>query len=87
VNQYWAITTTLIAISALGSLIRVFIGPTVWDRMLGLGLTTSKVTLAVILASFIHNEVYILDIAMLFSMLGFLVTVLLARFVERKGNL
>ena len=85
--NYWLLTTSLIAISAIGSLIRVIIGPTVWDRMLGLGLTTSKVTLAVILASFIHQEPYILDIAMLFSLLGFLVTVLLARFVERKGNI
>ena len=85
--NYWVITTGLIAASAIGSLIRAVIGPTVWDRMLGLGLTTSKVTLAVMLASFIHEETYLLDIAMLFSMLGFLVTVLLARFVERKGVL
>ncbi len=85
--NYWEITTILIAASAIGSLIRVIIGPTVWDRMLGLGLTTSKVTLAIMLASFIHEETFLLDLAMLFSMLGFLVTVLLARFVERKGVL
>ena len=85
--NYWGITTAFIAASAIGSLIRVIIGPTVWDRMLGLGLTTSKVTLAIMLASFIHEETFLLDLAMLFSMLGFLVTVLLARFVERKGVL
>ena len=85
--NYWMLTTGLIAISAIGSLIRVIIGPTVWDRMLGLGLTTSKVTLAVMLAYFLNEETYLLDLAMLFSMLGFLVTVLLARFVERKGVL
>ncbi len=85
--NYWGITTAFIAASAIGSLIRVIIGPTVWDRMLGLGLTTSKVTLAIVLASFIHEETFLLDLAMLFSMLGFLVTVLLARFVERKGVL
>ena len=79
--------TTLIAVSAIGSLIRVVIGPTIWDRLLGLGLTTSKVTLAVIIASFTFNARYILDLALLFSILGFLVTVLLARFVERKGGL
>ena len=83
--NYWVITTGLIAASAVGSLVRAVIGPTVWDRMLGLGLTTSKVTLAVMLAAFMHEETYLLDVAMLFSMLGFLVIVLLARFVERKG--
>lgn len=81
------ICLTLIAISAIGSLIRILIGPTIWDRMLGLGLTASKVTLAVIITAFMMEESYILDIAMLFSMLGFLVTVLLAKFVETRGGL
>jgi len=85
--NYWSIAIGLIAASAIGSLIRAIIGPTVWDRMLGLGLTTSKVTLGIMLASFVHEETFLLDLAMLFSMLGFLVTVLLSRFVERKGVL
>ena len=85
--NYWSIAIGLIAASAIGSLIRAIIGPTVWDRMLGLGLTTSKVTLGIMLASFVHGETFLLDLAMLFSMLGFLVTVLLSRFVERKGVL
>ena len=85
--NYWVITTGLIAASAIGSLIRAVIGPTVWDRMLGLGLTASKVTLGVILAAFVLEQSYVLDLALLFSILGFLVTVLLARYVERRGLL
>jgi len=81
------LATLLITLSAIGSLVRVVIGPTIWDRMLGLGLTASKVTLGVILAAFLFEESYILDLALLFSILGFLVTVLLARYVERKGVL
>lgn len=79
------LATLMITISAIGSLVRVVIGPTVWDRMLGLGLTASKVTLGVILASFLFETSYILDLALLFSILGFLITVLLARYVERRG--
>ena len=85
--SFYDMAMALIALSAVGSLIRVVIGPTIWDRLLGLGLTSSKVTLAVILASFIYDASYILDLALLFSILGFLITVLLARFVERRGVL
>lgn len=77
----------VIMVSIFGSLVRVVIGPTIWDRLLGLGLTASKVTLAVILTALMLGETYILDLALLFSILGFLVTVLLARFVERRGVL
>ncbi|MFU8780107.1 MAG: monovalent cation/H+ antiporter complex subunit F [Kiritimatiellia bacterium] len=83
----YIITIALIALSAAGSVIRIFIGPTIWDRLLGLGLTTSKITLAVMLTAFLFEQSYILDIAMLFSLLGFLITVLLATFIENKGAL
>ncbi len=83
--DYFTLTTGLIALSAAGSLVRVLTGPTIWDRLLGISLTASKVTLAVVLASFVVGESYILDLALLFSLLGFLITVLLARFVERRG--
>ncbi len=85
--SFYHLAMSLIALSAVGSLIRIVIGPTIWDRLLGLGLTSSKVTLAVILASFMYEASYILDLALLFSILGFLITVLLARFVERRGVL
>lgn len=83
--SFFPLAIGLIALSAVGSLTRVLIGPTLWDRLLGLGLTASKVTLVVILASFVYEERAILDLALLFSLLGFLISVLLARFIERKG--
>ncbi len=75
----------VIGLSTVGSLIRVVIGPTIWDRLLGIGLSASKITLGVIIIGLSISESYIFDLALLFSVLGFLVTVLLARFVERRG--
>ena len=83
--DFYQWVTLGIAVSALGSLIRVFMGPTIWDRLLGFGLAASKVTLAVMMAAFTFEAAYILDLAFLFAMLGFLTTVLLARFIERRG--
>ncbi len=79
------IALVLLILSTAGSLIRVIIGPTVWDRLLGVGLSASKITLAVVLTAVSIPENYLLDLAMLFSILGFLVTVLLARYIERRG--
>ena len=80
------IALTLLILSTFGSLIRVIIGPTVWDRLLGIGLAASKVTLAVVVTAVSVPESYLLDLAMLFSILGFLVTVLLSRYIERRGR-
>lgn len=85
--SFQAIALGLLGLSTVGSLIRVIIGPTIWDRLLGIGLGASKITLGVILLAITIPENYLLDLALLFSVLGFLVTVLMARFVERRGIL
>ncbi len=87
ISGFYLAALALIGISTVGSLVRVVLGPSIWDRLLGVGLSASKITLAVIIVALAFGESYILDIALLFSILGFLVTVLLARFVERRGIL
>lgn len=87
ITGFYLVALALIGASTVGSLTRVVLGPSIWDRLLGVGLSASKITLAVIIVALAFDESYILDIALLFSILGFLVTVLLARFVERRGVL
>ena len=85
--DFYSLTLVLIGLSTVGSLVRVVIGPTIWDRLLGVGLGASKITLGVVMVSLSISESYILDLALLFAILGFLVTVLLSRFVEQRGVL
>jgi multicomponent Na+:H+ antiporter subunit F len=84
---FYLVALVLIGLSTVGSLVRVVLGPTIWDRLLGVSLGASKITLAVIIVSLASDLSYVLDLALVFSILGFLVTVLLARFVERRGVL
>lgn len=85
--NFYSLALVLIGLSTVGSLVRVVIGPTIWDRLLGIGLGASKITLGVVMVSLSISESYILDLALLFAILGFLVTVLLSRFVEQRGVL
>lgn len=84
--SFYPIALIILGVSTLGSLTRVVIGPTIWDRLLGVGLGASKITLAVVVYGLMIGESYIYDLAMIFAVLGFLATVLLARFIEQKGE-
>lgn len=75
-----AILLAMVAVVAL----RVVLGPTVWDRLLGLNLIASKILVAVVLLASMQNVSYLLDIALVFAVLGFIGTVLIARFFERR---
>ena len=82
-------TVILAALSFIILLViaRAVIGPTIWDRLLALNMIASKVLLAIVLLALILELNYLLDIAMVYAVLGFIGTVLIARFIERRGSL
>lgn len=76
----------LIALTSL-SLIRVIIGPTIWDRLLGLNLITSKIIMFLVVLAYVLDKTYILDFAIIYALLGFIGIMFIAINVQRKGKL
>jgi multicomponent Na+:H+ antiporter subunit F len=81
-------TVVLVALGVLsvGGLVRIVAGPTIWDRLLGMTLISSKIIVAIVIFSMILDRSFIMDIAIIYSLLGFISSVLIARFIERKGQ-
>ena len=75
-----------IVILSIGGVLRIIIGPTVWDRLLGMSLISSKIIVAIVVLAVITDRSFLMDIAIIYSLLGFLSNVLIARFIERKGT-
>lgn len=67
-------------------LIRVILGPSIWDRLLGLNTISAKIIIAIVMLSIILDKSYLLDVALVYSVLGFIGTVFIARFIEKKGD-
>ena len=76
----------VIFLLSIGGIVRILIGPTVWDRLLGMSLISSKIIVAIVIVSVITDRSFLMDIAIIYSLLGFLSSVLIARFIERKGE-
>ncbi|PRY83323.1 monovalent cation/H+ antiporter complex subunit F [Alkalibacterium olivapovliticus] len=81
-----SIVLTIIAGLSVFGLVRVLDGPTVWDRMLGFSLFSSKVIVAAVFIGIIINRTYMIDVALIYGVLGFIGTIMIARFIERKGD-
>lgn len=77
----------IIAVFMVGGIIRTILGPTIWDRMLGMNLISSKIIMAIVVFALILDKSYLLDIAIAYTLIGFIGMVLIARFIERRGNL
>lgn len=77
----------VLALYSLAGLYRVLRGPTVWDRMLGSALFSSKVIIITILIGMLIDRSFAVDVALIYAVFGFLGTIMLARFVERRGDI
>lgn len=77
----------LLFILSLFSLLRVLIGKDIWDKVLGFNLFTSKFILIILLYSVTSELNYLLDIAMVYALLGFVSIVFITRFIQRKGKI
>ena len=71
---------------AVGGLIRILAGPTVWDRLLGLSLVSTKIMVAIVAFAALMDRSFLMDVAIIYSLLGFIASVLISRFIEQKGQ-
>lgn len=62
-------------------------GPSIWDRLLFLNLFFIFMLLTMIVYALMVEIDYLLDIAIVYALLGFIGIVFTARFIQRKGKI
>ena len=68
-------------------LIFLFMGTTIYDKLIGILVMSTKVILILILIGFVdgRRDMYV-DIAISYGILGFISSVILAKFLGQKGG-
>lgn len=64
------------------SIVIILNGPTIWNRLLGLNLVSTKIISLMILFAVMFDLSYVLDIAIAYTLLGFIGIIFIARFVR-----
>ena len=73
---------TLVGITAL-SMVRVVIGPTPEDRLIGLNLAASQVLAILVVLAVRQKEAIYLDVALVYAILGYIGILAVARHLEK----
>ena len=68
-------------------IVRMIQGPTIWDRLLTFNQLSSKITISIVMMSIITSQSFLLDIAIVYTLLSFIASVLIARFIRDKGGI
>lgn len=77
------VVLTALALSAVPPLARLWVGPTVWDRLTAASSLNVRIALAMAAEAAFAGHGILLDVALAYAVLGFVGTVLVARFGER----
>lgn len=76
-----------VAVLIVLGLVRVWRGPTVFDRLVAVALVSvNGVVVLVVLGFYFGRPVLFLDIALGFALLAFLVPIALGKYVERRAG-
>ena len=82
----WLPAAVVLGICIVIALVRVFLGPTTPDRIVGLDtVNTLVVSTMIILGAAFHEAIYI-DVAIVYALLSFVTTLFIAKYME-KGRL
>jgi multicomponent Na+:H+ antiporter subunit F len=76
----------LVLCSILPILVRLWRGPTAWDRLLSYNTSSNRIVVVVCLVAVGSGETVLLNIAVGYAALSFLGVVIVSRFLERGGG-
>ncbi|MBN1192884.1 MAG: pH regulation protein F [Coriobacteriia bacterium] len=77
----WAIAILLL-VNAFLCLARAYLGPTVADRMLAINVMGTKTLVVLALLAFVFERSLFVDVALVYGLLNFVVTIAAGRFME-----
>ena len=78
-NILYTVALVVIGLLILACLVRAIRGPRIADRVIAVNMTGTLIVISICILSFLMNEGYLVDIAMIYTMLSFLAVVLLTK--------
>ena len=75
----YTVALVVIGVLVLACLVRAIRGPRIADRVIAANMIGTLVVITICILSFVMNEGYLIDIAIIYTMLSFLAVVLLTK--------
>ena len=86
-SVFFMVMTGVLGLAMLLSLYRVVRGPTVFDRLTGLGVIGNKTVILLILLGVLQDRVEIyVDISLAYALISFVGPIMLAKYFEVGGK-
>lgn len=79
----WLPVAVFLAICIIIILIRLFLGPTPPDRLVGLDTLNTVVVVSMVILGAAFDQVTYIDVAIVYALLSFVTTLFIAKYIEK----
>jgi len=79
----WLPATIFLAVCIFITILRIFLGPTPPDRLVGLDTLNTMVVVAMVILGIAFEEVIYIDVAIVYALLSFVTTLFIAKYIEK----
>ena len=62
----------------------IVFGSSLWDRLLGMSLISSKIIVIIIFFASLNNTTFLLDYAIIYALFGFIGVIFIALFISKR---
>jgi len=80
----WNLVTWFLVASTIVGLVRIIIGPTTADRLVGLNLVAAQVLALIVIAAVDQKNWVYLDVALVYDIFGFIGLMAIVRFFGKR---
>jgi len=79
----WLPVAAFLGLCIVICLVRVFLGPTGPDRIVGLDTLNTIVIVVMVILGAAFEEVILIDVAIVYALLSFITTIFIAKYIEK----
>jgi len=79
----WLPVAIFLGLCIIVVLVRLFLGPTVPDRLVGLDTLNTLIIVSMVILGAAYNEVIYIDVAIVYALLSFVTTLFIAKYIEK----
>ncbi|GAA0178275.1 monovalent cation/H+ antiporter complex subunit F [Clostridium sediminicola] len=80
------VSTIFLSITILMCMYRAIKGPSAEDRLIAINVVGTKTIVLILIVSFIMHETYFVDVALVYALISFIASVIIAKSIENSGG-
>ncbi|WP_097028463.1 monovalent cation/H+ antiporter complex subunit F [Clostridium peptidivorans] len=75
-----------LSVTIMGCMYRAIKGPSAADRLVAINVIGTKTIILILMISFLLKETYFIDVALVYALISFIASVVIANYIEKSGG-